>query len=344
MSSDEQNPIESDPVFPKSPPVDLSDTASKGHTVIPEITVPLPPKPFGPEDPFSEEAGYRPIENKKRPAFVLPIILFLLTVLTTLAAGAMQEGVNPFRDPAELWVGFPFAVTLLLILFCHEMGHYLTAKRYGVNVTLPYFIPGPWFPFGIGTFGAFIRIKSPIYKKVALLDIGAAGPIAGFVVSIFAVAIGLQSSEIVPIAHGMGTIQLGDPLIFSLITSVLGKTPPEGYDIALNSIAFAGWIGFFVTMLNLLPIGQLDGGHIIFALLGRKHRYISMAMIVTLVMLAIDGWWGWYLWAVLTALMGVNHPPVVDGPVPLDFKHRMVALASFLIFILTFMPHPIMVS
>jgi len=177
-----------------------------------------------------------------------------------------------------------------------------------------------------------------------LLDIGAAGPIAGFVVSIFAVAIGLQTSEIVPMAQGMGLIQLGDPLIFSFITSVLGKTAPEGYDIALNSIAFAGWIGFFVTMLNLLPIGQLDGGHIIFALLGRKHRYISMAMIVILVMLAIDGWWGWYLWAVLTGLMGVNHPPVVDGPVPLDFKHRMVALASFLIFLLTFMPNPIQIG
>lgn len=344
MSSDEESPIESDPLLPKLPQAVLNSMGQNGHSPISPITVQAPPGPFVPEDPFSEEALYGPSGNKERLAVFLPIILFLSTVITTLVAGAMQEGANPFRDPAELLVGLPFAVTLLLILFCHEMGHYLTALRYGVHVTLPYFIPGPWFPFGIGTFGAFIRIKSPIYKRTALLDIGAAGPIAGFIVSIFAVALGLQSSEIVPMASGAGLIQLGDPLIFTLIAGVLGKTPPEGFDIALNSIAFAGWIGFFVTMLNLLPIGQLDGGHIIFALLGRKHRYISMAAIVILVMLAINGWWGWYLWAVLTALMGVSHPPVMDGPVPLDFKHRMVALVSFLIFVLTFMPNPIMVG
>ncbi|NOY83240.1 MAG: site-2 protease family protein [Nitrospirae bacterium] len=342
MPFDEKKGVKSD--APQLSQSELNAPGQSAPAEIPEITVQAPPEPLGPEDLFSENMGDERVEPKSRLRIFVPILLFFTTVLTTLAAGAMQEGVNPFLDPAELLVGFPFAVTLLLILFCHEMGHYLTAKRYGVNVTLPYFIPGPWFPFGIGTFGAFIQIKSPIYKKTALLDIGAAGPIAGFVVSIFAVAIGLQSSEIVPMSQGVGLIQLGDPLIFSFITSVLGKTAPEGYDIALNSIAFAGWIGFFVTMLNLLPIGQLDGGHIIFALLGRKHRYISMAMIVTLVMLAIDGWWGWYLWAVLTALMGVNHPPVVDGPEPLDFKHRMVALASFLIFILTFMPNPIQIG
>ncbi len=342
MPFDEQNDVKSD--VPQSPPSELNTPGQTVHAETPEITVQAPPEPFRPEDAFSENMGDEPVKNKSRTRIFIPILLFFTTVLTTLAAGAMQEGVNPFRDPAELLVGLPFAVTLLLILFCHEMGHYLMAKHYGVDVTLPYFIPGPWFPFGIGTFGAFIRIKSPIYKKTALLDIGAAGPIAGFVVSIFAVAIGLQSSEIVPMAQGVGLIQLGDPLIFSFITSVLGKTAPEGYDIALNSIAFAGWIGFFVTMLNLLPIGQLDGGHIIFALLGRKHRYISMAMITSLVVLAIDGWWGWYLWAILTGLMGVNHPPVVDGPEPLDFKHRMVALVSVLIFILTFMPHPIQIG
>ena len=342
MPSDEENPTKADLPLPPRPQSAL-DAVGKNSHAAPPLSVQPPPEAFGPQAPFSEEVSSETDPDTRQSVFV-PIILFIITVITTLFAGAMQEGANPLHDPGALLAGLPFAVTLLSILFCHEMGHYLTARRYGVNVTPPYFIPGPWFPFGIGTFGAFIRIKSPIYKKTALLDIGAAGPIAGFVVSIVAVGLGLQSSEIVPVASGLGQIHLGDPLIFTFITGVLGKTPPEGYDIALNSVAFAGWIGFFVTMLNLLPIGQLDGGHIVFSLLGRKHRYISLAMIVILIMLAIDGWWGWYLWAVLTGLMGVNHPPVMDGPIPLDFKHRMVAVVSVLIFIVTFMPNPIMVD
>lgn len=297
---------------------------------------------FDPQNPVSEGASVE-AKKKGRHPWVVPSLLFVLTAVTTLLAGAFQEGANPFRNPLELLAGLPFAVTLLLILFCHEMGHYIASRRYGVEVTPPYFIPGPWFPFGIGTFGAFIRIKSPIFKKNALLDIGAAGPIAGFIVSIFAVAIGLQSSQIVQMSSGMALIRLGDPLIFTLIAKALGKVPPEGYDLALNSVAFAGWIGFFVTTLNLLPIGQLDGGHITYALLGKKHRYISMAAIVILLMLGLNGWKGWYLWAALTSFIGVNHPPVIDGPAPLDFKHRMVALASLIIFIVTFMPNPFMV-
>lgn len=295
-----------------------------------------------PQPPIYEEALSKTTKKKRHP-LIVPSLLFVLTSVTTLLAGAFQEGANPFKNPMELFAGLPFAVTLLLILFCHEMGHYIASRRYGVEVTPPYFVPGPWFPFGIGTFGAFIRIKSPIFKKNALLDIGAAGPIAGFVVSIFAVAIGLHSSQIVQMSSGMALIHLGDPLIFTLIAKVLGKVPPEGYDLALNSVAFAGWIGFFVTTLNLLPIGQLDGGHITYALLGKKHRYISMAAIVILLMLGLNGWKGWYLWAILTSVIGVNHPPVIDGPAPLDFKHRMVALASLIIFILTFMPNPFMV-
>ncbi len=305
---------------------------------------PFPPEtldsePFDIQNPTSTE-----IEKPKgRHPLIVPVILFILTAYTTLLAGAFQEGASPFENPIELLLGFPFAVTLLLILFCHEMGHYIASRCYGVQVTPPYFVPGPWFPFGIGTFGAFIRIKSPIFKRNALLDIGAAGPIAGFIVSIFAVAIGLNSSQIVPVSTDMALIHLGDPLIFTMIATALGKVPPEGYDLALNSVAFAGWIGFFVTTLNLLPIGQLDGGHITYALLGNKHRYISMAAIVILLMLGLNGWKGWYLWAILTSVMGVSHPPVVDGPTPLDFKHRMVALASFIIFVVTFMPNPFMV-
>lgn len=340
MPLEGQDSVQDGSVFSETSEEYRSVLAGNGN---PNLPVETSSGPFVQQE-ISPETQLPEREQKPRYPLFLPILLFIFTALTTLLAGAVQEGVNPFQNPVALFAGIPFAATLLLILFCHEMGHYLTAKRYGVSVTPPYFIPGPWFPYGIGTFGAFIRIKSPIFKKEALLDIGAAGPIAGFVVSIFAVGIGLNASEIVRIPSGTALIRLGDPLIFSFIAQVVGKVPPEGYDIALNSVAFAGWIGFFVTTLNLLPIGQLDGGHIIYALLGRKHRYISMAAIVILVMLGINGWSGWYLWAVLTAFMGVNHPPVVDGHVPLDFKHRLVGAVSLLIFIVTFMPNPFMVD
>jgi len=291
--------------------------------------------------PYPTETTARP-KRVEKTRFTIPILLFCITSFTTLLAGSYQIGGNPMQNPADLVKGIPFAFTLLSILFCHEMGHYLTSIRYGVNTSLPYFIPGPWFPFGIGTFGAFIRIKSPIFKKAALLDIGAAGPIAGFIVSIVAVAIGLQSSEIVEVSDFDALFRLGDPLIFSMIAKVLGKMPPEGYDIALNPVAFAGWIGFFITAMNLLPIGQLDGGHIVYALIGRKARYISIGFILILVFLGTVGWKGWFLWAVLTAAMGVRHPPVNDGDTPLDFKHRLIGLSCVIIFILTFMPNPFM--
>ncbi len=323
------------PVEPESHS-DLPDLADAIETGVPE----LEPSPYA-TPPF-HNGSIRKAKKRKIPALLVPIILFLLTSITTLLAGAYQVGGNPFRDPTELSKGIPFAFTLLLILFCHEMGHYLTSKKYGVDTSPPYFIPGPWFPFGIGTFGAFIRIKSPIFKKRALLNIGAAGPIAGFVVSLVAVFIGLKSSQIVEMTAGGALLRLGDPLIFTLIADLLGKTPAEGYDIALNSVAFAGWIGFFVTTLNLLPIGQLDGGHIMYALVGKKSRYISIASILGLILMGSVAWKGWFVWAGLTALIGVRHPPVIDEDEALDFKHRLVVLASVMIFILTFMPNPFM--
>ncbi|MFQ5780210.1 MAG: site-2 protease family protein [Nitrospiria bacterium] len=301
--------------------------------------------PMGNGRPLTYSTEVSPVEREREKVnFTVPTILFFLTVLTTLLAGTFQEGGNPLRTPADLVKGIPFSLTLMSILFFHEMGHYLTSKYYGVETTPPYFIPGPWFPFGIGTFGAFIRMKSPIYKKDALLDIGAAGPIAGFIVSILAVAIGLQSSKIVEMQTGGALLRLGDPLIFTGIASLLGKTPPAGYDIALNSVAFAGWIGFFVTSLNLLPIGQLDGGHIAYALLGPKQRYVSIGMIFILFVLGTKGWPGWFVWAVLTTFLGVRHPPTVDEASPLTLRLQLMGWGSLLLFILTFMPVPFLVG
>ncbi|WDT74435.1 MAG: site-2 protease family protein [Candidatus Manganitrophus sp.] len=289
--------------------------------------------------PMQEESWIAAGEEEKT-RFALPAILFLITIFTTLLAGSYQEGGEPFRRPADLVKGIPFSFTLMSILFVHEMGHYVTSKYYGVKTTLPYFIPGPWAPFGIGTFGAFIRMRSPILRKNALLDIGAAGPIAGFVVSIFAVGVGLYSSKIVEIQEGNALLRLGDPLMFTFLAHFLGKVPPAGYDVALSSVAFAGWFGLFVTSMNLLPIGQLDGGHIAYALLGRKQRFLSIGMVVILIILGVIGWPGWYIWAILISFLGLHHPPTIDEDVPLDLKHQLIGWGSIVLFIVTFMPVP----
>ncbi len=275
---------------------------------------------------------------------IIPFVLFCLTCLTTLLAGSVQEGGNPFEKPVDLWKGLPFSFTLMVILLVHEMGHYVTSKRYGVKTSLPYFLPGPWFPYGIGTFGAFIQMRSRIMEKKALLDIGAAGPFAGFVVAITAICIGLSSSKIVRIEEGAGLLHLGDPLMFSWLAHLMDKVPEEGFDLALNSVAFAGWIGLFVTSLNLLPIGQLDGGHIAYALLGKKQRLLSIVMILVLFILGTRGWSGWYIWAIMATLLGVRHPPTLDEDIPLDNKHRLRGVASLALFIITFMPVPIQVG
>jgi membrane-associated protease RseP (regulator of RpoE activity) len=282
------------------------------------------------------------IEKAQR---ALPVILFFLTCLTTLLAGSYQEGGDPFSRPLDLVKGVPFAFTLMLILFVHEMGHYVTSQVYGVKTSLPYFIPGPWPPYGlIGTFGAFIKIRSPILQKKALLDIGAAGPFAGFGIAIVAICVGLYSSDIVRIDETSSGLQLGDSLIFSMLTHLMAKVPAKGFDLALNSVAFAGWIGLFVTSLNLLPIGQLDGGHIAYALVGKKQKYVSIAMIIALILLGFLGWEGWYVWAAMAAILGVRHPPTSDEDVPLDFRHRLLGIASVILFIITFMPVPIRIG
>lgn len=292
----------------------------------------------------NEQVRFGSGNNPNQSRFVVPTILFFLTLFTTLLAGTYQEGGNPLRYPVDLARGIPFSFTLMSILFVHEMGHYLTSKYYGVRTTPPYFIPGPWYPFGIGTFGAFIRMRSPILKKNALLDIGAAGPIAGFVIALFAVGIGLHSSRFIEVEEGNALLRLGDPLTFSFLAYLFGKIPPPGYDVALNSVAFAGWIGLFVTSLNLLPIGQLDGGHIAYALLGRRQRFISIGMVVLLVILGTIGWSGWYVWALLTGVLGVRHPPIIDEEAPLDWRHRLTGWGSIALFIVTFMPVPFKVG
>jgi membrane-associated protease RseP (regulator of RpoE activity) len=273
---------------------------------------------------------------KKVP--VLHIVLFVLTFSTTLLAGALQKGVNPLSEPLRVVEGFPFALTLMLILLSHELSHYIASRTHHTSATLPYFIPAPSI---IGTFGAFIKMKSPIVTRKALIDIGASGPIIGFLISVAACIIGLSHSEVVALKEpGEFALGLGDSLLFTFLSKLILGATPEGHDVVLHPVAFAGWIGLFVTSLNLLPIGQLDGGHIAFALLGKLHRVVSTALVATLAVLGFFLWGGWTIWALLMLILGLKHPPVMYWETHLDPKRKLVGWLALVIFVLTFIPMP----
>ena len=279
-------------------------------------------------------------EVRQRPKLLVPLILFILTVFTTIIAGALQKGVNPFQEPLRLVEGIPFSLTLLTILLTHELGHFFASRAHGVQASLPYFIPAPP-PFLAGTFGAVIKTRSPIMDKRALLDIGAIGPLAGFLTAIVATIIGLSFSTIITIPEEKEVLGLGSSLIFSLLSYFVIGPVPEGQDILLHPIAFAGWIGFFITSLNLLPIGQLDGGHIVYAVFGIWHRLISIIMILILTVFGIFTWQGWLFWAILVTLLGIKHPSLMDGQIALDRRRKIIGWLSLAVFVLTFIPLPI---
>lgn len=267
----------------------------------------------------------------------LHILLFILTFITTVLAGAMMRGVVPWESPEKLYLGLPFSITLLIILLTHELSHYFTSREHNVSVTLPYFIPAPSM---IGTFGAIIKMKPPIYDRRSLIDIGAAGPLGGFISAVIATVIGLSYSEIIPAEKLKEGFSLGSSILFSLLTKLILNIDPEGYDVILHPVAFAGWIGLFVTSVNLLPLGQLDGGHIAYALFVEKQRWIACLIIAILFILGFTYWEGWVIWAFLIILIGYRHPPVVYPELHLDKKRKLIGILSFVIFIITFIPVP----
>ncbi len=271
----------------------------------------------------------------------LHVLLFILTCITTLLAGAMMAGVIPWENPEKIYLGLPFSISIILILLTHELSHYFVSRRHNVSVTLPYFIPAPSI---IGTFGAIIKMKPPIPDRCSLLDIGAAGPLGGLIVSVIAVVIGLNYSEIKPVAEIKYSLSLGDSILFYLLTKAVLNINQQHYDIFLHPIAFAGWIGLFITSLNLLPIGQLDGGHIAYALFGEKHQWISRIAIPILIILGVIYWPGWIIWAFLLLLLGFRHPPVVYPDITIDRKRKFIGWLSFVIFIITFIPMPFRTS
>jgi len=290
-------------------------------------------------------------QAKKRVWARLPmthIVFFLATLATTTFYGALHNNVNLFLEPWQFYEGFPFSLTLLAILGTHEFGHYWMARYHGVPVTLPYFIPAPSL---IGTFGAFIRIKDIVPNRRVLFDIGVAGPIAGFVVAVPAIILGIMLSEVRP-ATELSGIGLGSTLLFNGLVQVLLGVTPQAYDVILHPIAFAGWIGFLVTAFNLIPAGQLDGGHIVYSLCGRWHRLVTLLCVLALLPM---GWYwpGWWVWAfVIFWFSGPQaawrqgwrfaflHPPLRDEAAPLSRTQKWVAAAALLIFVMTFPPVP----
>ncbi len=301
---------------------------------------------IGPEpvvDAYSARPWERPVVvRRQRRVPLIHIVLFVCTFITTAMAGAFQVGADPLSDPASIRAGFPFAVTLLSILLVHELGHYTLAAIHHVRATLPYFIPAP--PVLIGTFGAFIRMKSPPPNRRALFDVGAAGPWAGLILAIPAIIIGLRLSEVRPLALNEGGLTLGDSLLFSLLTRLVLGTTSDNVTILLHPIALAGWFGLFVTFLNLLPVGQLDGGHVSYALFGRAHRWISRLFLCVIAVLGFRGWDGWFVWVILLLVIGVDHPPTQDAFTPLDPRRRVAAWLTIGAFALTFMANPIGVA
>ncbi len=296
-----------------------------------------------------------------RRRLLVPLLLFLLTVISTLHVGRQLQRAYVHNHPPHLediysfetlgqaasslgvlLEGWPFAVTLLGILLAHELGHFFACRHYGIVASYPYFIPAPTL---IGTMGAFIRIQSPIWNRRALFDIGISGPLVGFVLAVPALAVGLVFSKVVPGLEQSDIVLGNPPLVWAFAKFIWPDVAAD--HLLLHPIAFAAWVGLFATALNLLPVGQLDGGHIVFALAAEKHRRLSRTFTYALLLGGLLGWnhpnliWpGWLMWGVLLLLLGVRHPPVLDPYEGLDARRRWVALVGLIVFLLCFTPSP----
>jgi len=253
-----------------------------------------------------------------------------------LMADFNGTSIGNLMQPSTWLTGLPFSLAIMSILFCHEMGHYLTARYYGLDVSLPYFIP---FPTLVGTMGAFIRIRSPFRDRGSLLEVGIAGPIAGFVVAVVVLILSLGHSRATTLPPE--AIQLGEPLIFKAIQLLMHLTPAQGTDYYLHPVSLAAWFGFLATALNLLPAAQLDGGHVMYALFRGYHKQISRAVVALLIPLALFYYLGWAVWILLLLVLKLHHPPTLDDEAPLQTRHIVLGWIALGLLILCFMPAPI---
>ena len=315
-----------------------------------------PPTPAAPPGATVDGNLFEPVARERtRPKhrYWLHALLLLLTLVTTTVVGAgLAEsfaGNRPFdfdadlrgyarmwHDPAYLLDGLPFSLTLLAILMAHEMGHYCAARYYGVDATLPFFLPAPTL---IGTLGAFIRIRSAILSKRILFDIGIGGPLAGFALLVWPMAAGMSLSKVVPGIDTHGELIFGTPLIVRLFEWVLFPGVPVS-DVYLHPVARAAWVGVLATALNLLPIGQLDGGHVLYAFLGERTRLLSRVFVLVLVPMGFFFAYSWLVWAAMLFFFGMRHPAIVD-PNPVGRTRTWLAIMALAILILSFTAAPI---
>ena len=303
----------------------------------------------------------RQFHPRPQHRYWLHALLLLLTLVSTTVVGAglsrsfrlstpfdfegdLHGYVRMWHDPSFLLAGLPFSLTLLTILLAHEFGHYLAARHYDVDATLPFFIPAPTL---IGTLGAFIRIRSAILSKKILFDIGVAGPLAGFAVLVFPMAVGVALSKVVPGINHRGDLVFGTPLLLRLMEFVrFGGLSVN--DIYLHPVARAAWVGVLATALNLLPIGQLDGGHILYAFLGERTKYLSRFFVLALAVLgsyqmfttAYAAGQSWLVWSVILLIFAMRHPALVD-PNPIGRGRTWLGLLALAIFILSFTARPV---
>jgi membrane-associated protease RseP (regulator of RpoE activity) len=293
-------------------------------------------RPLSWPPPAGSAAAARPIA---RTRLAIHGLLLAVTVLTTTVAGVYWEGLDPLPHPGLLVRGLPFAATLITILLVHEAGHYIMCVRHRISASLPYFLPAPPQIFPLGTFGAFIRIRSRFPDRRALFDVGAAGPWAGFAVALVATVVGLAHSTVLPSPPGRHALELGDSLLTALLTRLVLRADPA--TVLLHPIAFAGWFGLFVTSINLLPVGQLDGGHVLYAAAGRATRLVPAVLIAFLLWLGLRGWPGWIVWAVIiTILHSLGHPRTEDDRRPLGAGRLLATAATLVVFVLTFVAEP----
>jgi len=308
--------------------------------------------------PVTPGADYRPPRPPRDPLWPA-LALFLLTVVSTLAVGA-EFGLSyqqnrepfsgyqdplalmllPFQHPKLLLVGIPFSFTLLLILFTHEMGHYVACRIYGVDASYPYFIPAPTL---LGTFGAFIRIRSPITTRRALFDVGLAGPVAGFAIALPALAYSVATSRIVPGAEEASSVVFGHPPLLRLLSATFHPHADVSW-LLLSPVGRAAMVGLLVTAMNLLPVWQLDGGHIMYSLTSERHPRISLGVSLALIGIGIIAWRGWATWGIILLILSLRfrHPPVYDPWQPIDPARRTWAAIGLVIFALSFTPWPVM--
>jgi membrane-associated protease RseP (regulator of RpoE activity) len=328
----------------------------RGSPLLDQPSTPLPPVPDTPwlrERPGEPALtltrfapSFTPVASRGRP--MINLVLLLVTIASTTFMGAFHYdgfvsdfAVSPAQGLPPLWPGLWYSATILAILGCHELGHYYACRYYRVDASLPYFLPAP---FLTGTLGAFIRIREPIPTKRMLFDIGVAGPIAGFVVAVPALFLGLSLSNLLLLPEDFVGFSLGEPLLFRLAAWMTWGTAPEGYSLNLHPMAFAAWFGLLATALNLFPIGQLDGGHISYAALGANSTRLTVAAAATVVLLTFRSP-SWIAWAVLMVFMlikfGPRHPQTLDHHIPLDRRRLLIAVGALVMFILCFTPAPI---